>query len=375
MLRSWNVNRRSGLVVSLVLVGWGLLAGSVLTGCASSPELVTQSSLPRRTSLPLPAGVRAVPPGDLVIGEVERLDPRFDALVPPDRAIEVIAEGFEWCEGPVWVPDADGVLFSDIPRNMVFCQEDHGQLWVCFHPSGYTGETPRGGEVGSNGLLLDPWGRLVLCQHGDRRVARHDGEGRFEPLAERYQGRRLNSPNDAVFDARGNLYFTDPPYGLEKQADDPARELDFCGVFLRRPGGEVELLTRELSRPNGIGLSPDGKTLYVANSDPQRAIWMAYPVEDDGTIGEGRVLLDVTDRVGKRKGLPDGLAVTEDGYLFATGPGGVLVLAPDGTHLGTLLTGQATSNCAFGGEDGNALFITADRYVCRVDTATRGARQ
>jgi gluconolactonase len=188
----------------------------------------------------------------------------------------------------------------------------------------------------------------------------------FVTLADRWNGKRLNSPNDAVFDSKGNLYFTDPPYGLEKQTDDPAKEIPFQGVYCRRPDGTVELLLDSLSRPNGIALSPDEKTLYVANSDPAKAIWMAYEVQADGTLKNGRLFYDATSKVGEvLPGLPDGLKVNKQGILFATGPGGVWIFSPDGVLLGQILTGQATSNCAFG-DDGKALYLTADNYLMRV---------
>ncbi len=210
----------------------------------------------------------------------------------------------------------------------------------------------------------------MLCQHGDRRVARLEAplsapEPRFSTLADRYEGRRLNSPNDGVYDSTGNLYFTDPPYGLAGGADDPARELPFSGVYRLGVDGRLTLLTKELSRPNGIALSPDERTLYVANSDPERAIWMAYELLADGTLGDGRVFFDATARVGKRPGLPDGLKVDGAGNLFATGPGGVWVLSPEGRHLGTILTTQATANCAFDA-DGSTLYMTADDYLLRI---------
>ncbi len=305
------------------------------------------------------------------LGTIERLDPAFDKLVPKDARVERIAEGFDWSEGPVWVPrDGGYLLFSDVPQNVVYQWKPGAKVREFLRPSGYTGKTPRGGEPGSNGLLLDAKGRLVLMQHGDRRVARLE-DGAFVTLADGYMGKRFNSPNDGVYHSNGDLYFTDPPYGLVKGVDDPARELDFQGVYRLSKDGQVTLLTKELSRPNGIAFSPDEKTLYVANSDPERAIWMAFPVKEDGTLGPGRVFADVTKSVGSKKGLPDGMKVDAHGNLFATGPGGVLVFSPDGKHLGTFETGEATANCGWG-EDGTTLFITADMYIGRVKLNTRG---
>jgi gluconolactonase len=307
------------------------------------------------------------------LGSIEVNDDRLLEVIPEGALLEILASGFEWSEGPVWWDEKQTLLFSDIPRNTVFLWNKAGGIQTFLKPSGYTGSASfTGQEPGSNGLLFDPDGNLILCQHGDRRVARLKEDGTFETLAAEYEGKRLNSPNDAVFRSDGSLYFTDPPYGLPGNVDDPSKELDFQGVYRLSPDGELTLLTKELSRPNGIGFSPDEKTLYVANSDPERAIWMAFPVEEDGTLGEGRVLADATDRVGEEKGLPDGMAVAEDGTIFATGPGGVLVFSPDGTQLGKLLTGEATANCTFGGEDGSTLFITADMYLCRISTKTKG---
>jgi len=305
------------------------------------------------------------------IGAVERLDDRINALVPAEAAIEKLAEGFEWAEGPVWDRGGKAILFSDIPRNTVFKWSFGGGLEEFLKPSGYTGSTPRGGELGSNGLALGPAGQLVLCMHGDRRVARLEKDGSFTSLAEYYRYRRFNSPNDLVFKSNGDLYFTDPPYGLEGNVNDPAKELLYQGVYLRRRDGEVVLLTDQMTRPNGIGFSPDERTLYVANSDPEQAVWMAYDVAEDGTIGNGRVFFDATPFVGQRKGLPDGLKVDRRGNVWASGPGGVLVFTPTGEHLGTIHPGEATANCGFG-DDGTVLYLTSDMYLCRIKTLVRG---
>ncbi|NUQ62224.1 MAG: SMP-30/gluconolactonase/LRE family protein [Pirellulales bacterium] len=305
------------------------------------------------------------------LGQIERADPRFDALVPKDAVLEKLAEGFEWSEGPVWVRDGDYLLFSDIPNNAVMKWNRGDGLSLFLKPSGYTGSEPRGGEPGSNGLLLDPQGSLVLCQHGNRQVARLEKDGRFTTLVDRYQGKRLNSPNDGVFHSNGDLYFTDPPYGLAPGKEKQLRELDFCGVYRLSKQGQLTLLTGRMTRPNGIAFSPDEKTLYVAQSDPKKAVWMAFAVKEDGTIDSGRVFFDATDWVGKLKGLPDGLKVDRAGNLFATGPGGVNVFSPDGTWLGRINTGVPTANCCFG-DDGSTFYITADMYLCRIRTKTRG---
>ncbi|MFZ5830193.1 MAG: SMP-30/gluconolactonase/LRE family protein [Planctomycetota bacterium] len=312
---------------------------------------------------------RAGEPQSSTVGSIVRLDPRFDELVPPDVVIEKLAEGFNWSEGPVWIDDRAMVLFSDVPENVVFKWDAKEGLSRYLSPSGYTGAAGRGGESGSNGLLLGPEGHLVLCQHGDRRMARLEKDGTFTTIVDSYQGKRLNSPNDAVYRSNGDLYFTDPPYGVQRGG---VRELDFCGVYRVTPQGEVTLLTNELSRPNGIAFSPDEKLLYVANSDRERAIWMVYEVQTNGTIGEGRVFADVTDEMGKLKGSPDGMKVDVKGNLFVTSPGGVRVYSPDGKLLGRIDTGVPTANCAFA-EDGT-LYMTADMMLCRVKTNTRGTK-
>lgn len=304
-------------------------------------------------------------------GTIHRDDPRFNDLVPKDAVLENLAEGFEWSEGPAWNRRGGYLLFSDIPNNVVEKWDPSTGISQFLKPAGYTGSVPRGGETGSNGLLFDSQGRLILCQHGDRRIARLEQDGTFTVLVDRYKGRRFNSPNDAVFKSNGDLYFTDPPYGLEKQAEDPAREMDYCGVYRLAKDGTLTLLTKKLSRPNGIGFSPDEKTLYLAVSDPDHAVWMAYDVTDAGGITNGRVFFDATSWTKDKQGLPDGMAIDHDGNLFATGPGGIHVFAPDGTHLGSIDPGERTANCTFG-DDGSTLYVTADMYLGRIKTTTRG---
>jgi gluconolactonase len=306
------------------------------------------------------------------LGQVVRENPKLDELLPPGAKVEVLATGFEWAEGPVWDRQGGYLLFSDIPRNSVMKWSEKTGIELFMKPAGYTGVGEYGREPGSNGLAMDGQRRLILAEHGDRRVARMDMGGGKLTLADRYEGKRLNSPNDVALKSDGGIYFTDPIYGLPKGAEDPRRELDFCGVFRITPGG-VTLLTRELSRPNGIAFSPDEKTMYVANSDPARAIWMAYPVRADGGLGGGRVFADATSMVGAAlPGLPDGLKVDVKGNLWATGPGGVHIYSPDGVRLGRIDTGEATANVAWG-DDGSTLYITADMYLCRIRTKTKGA--
>jgi gluconolactonase len=311
------------------------------------------------------------------IGSIEVKDPRFNELIAPGAKMEVLAGGFDWTEGPLWIKDGGYLIFSVIPPNKIVKWKEGVGASIYLRPSGLTTGQDLRSEPGSNGLLLDPQGRLVLCQHGDRRVARMNAplsapKPDFATVVDKHDGKKLNSPNDAAYHSSGALYFTDPPYGLVKRMDDPTKEIPYQGVYRVGTDGAITLLTKEVTRPNGIAFSPDEKTLYVASSDPDKAVWHAYPVNADGTLGAGRIFADFTPQFrAKAKGLPDGLKVDVKGNLFATGPGGVLVFAPDGTHLGTLNTGQNTSNCAWG-DDGSTLYITADQYLVRIRTLTKG---
>ena len=326
----------------------------LLTGCQQKPS---DESTEAATSVT----------GEL---SVERVDPALDQIISLDAELEILAEGFDWTEGPLWLEEQSMLIFSDIPPNTVYSWSEADGKKLYLNPSGYTSDVTREGEVGSNGLLLDPQGNLVLCQHGDRRLAIMNSPlGNPEPdyttIVDNYQGKKLNSPNDAAYSSSGALYFTDPPYGLELNVDDPLKELDFQGVYKLDVQNKLHLLTDQMTRPNGIALSVDEHKLYVANSDPERAIWMEYNIQEDGQLDEGRVLYDATEWVGKTKGLPDGLKVHPSGVIFATGPGGVWVFSAEGGHLGTIHTGQATSNCAFGNNN-QYLYITADMYLMRL---------
>lgn len=307
-----------------------------------------------------------------VHGSVDRLDPALDDLIAPGTQMERLAEGFNWSEGPTWLHRSRKVVFSDVPENVIYEWSARGGLQVFLKPSGYTGTGTDFREQGSNGLTTDRSGNLVVCQHGDRRISRLEANGTFTPLVTHFASRRFNSPNDLVYDRRGNIYFTDPPYGLHGLNDSPLKELAFNGVYLRRTSGEVVLLTRQMTFPNGIALSPDEKTLYVNQSDGTKPVIMSFPVNADGTVGAGRVFFDTAPLMAKgHKGLPDGLKVDVRGNVYSTGPGGVLIIAPDGRHLGTLNTGEATGNCCWG-DDGSTLYITADMYLLRIRTQTQG---
>jgi len=325
------------------------------------------SALPRISAAPPAKGT-----GFPAFGTIERKDPALDALLAPDAQMEKLAGGFVWSEGPVWIRKTWELLFSDVPTNRIYRWSEKSGLSVFLEPSGYTGHTQSFREPGSNGLAVDRGGNLIVCQHGDRRISRLRADGTFEPLAEFVNGRRLNSPNDVCVASNGDLYFTDPPYGLAGLNDSPLKELMFNGVYLRRRSGEVVLLTRRLAFPNGIALSPDEKTLYVNQSDPRAPTITAFQVKSDGTLGEGSVLFDATPLVPGRKGLPDGLKVDASGNLWTSGPGGILVISPAGTLLGILNTGEPTANCGWG-DDGGTLYITANSYLLRIRTRTRGA--
>ncbi|MDJ1484147.1 SMP-30/gluconolactonase/LRE family protein [Cytophagaceae bacterium YF14B1] len=306
------------------------------------------------------------------IGKVVRIDPKLDNLLDKEAKIEVLASGFVWTEGPVWVKEGSYLLFNDIPPNTLFKWKEAEGITSFLKQSGYTGAGRYSNEPGSNGMTINQKGELIACEHGDRRVSLMplSGGGK-RTLADNYQGKRFNSPNDVVQKSDGSYYFTDPPYGLPQQENDPSRETSICGVYRISPDGKVSLLISDLTRPNGLAFSPDEKILYVAQSDPKKAILMAYPVLKDGNLGKGKLFFDATANVSTMKGLPDGLKVDKNGNLFATGPGGVMVLSPEGTLLGRIDAGEATANCAFG-DDGSTLYITADMYLCRIKTKTKG---
>lgn len=305
------------------------------------------------------------------IGEIRVMDDAFNNIISQGTTIDILAEGFEWSEGPLWLPRQQKLIWSDVLVNTVYQWSEKGGVAEYLKPSGYTSDIPRGGEMGSNGLLLNPDGQLVLCQHGDRRLAKMNSDldhpkSEFTTVTDNYNGKRFNSPNDAVFGPDGNLYFTDPPYGLEGLLDDPSKELDFQGVYKVSTDGTTTLMSDELSRPNGIAFSPDQTKCYIANSDPERAIWMIYDVDQNGDLTNGHVFYDATSMAKEGNGLPDGLKVNKNGILFATGPEGLLVFTPDAKLLGVIHTGFPISNCAFNADE-SKLFMTSDMYIVKVD--------
>jgi gluconolactonase len=315
----------------------------------------------------LGCGADADPPDADVAADgprVESLTPDFGDFVSPDAEIEVLAEGHGWTEGPVWVPELEGLLYSDIPANAIYLYREGigSEPWL--EP---TDEDPSGSGA-SNGLILGDGGALLLAQHGDRRLARLDAPWDaprpvYAALAERFEGARFNSPNDLVQGPAGDLYFTDPPYGLAAGDDDPAKELAVSGVYRRTPAGEIRLVDDRMARPNGIVLSPDGRTLYVASSDPGEPFVYAYAVDPDGKVGARRVFAET---------MGDGMTVDRAGNVWVAEPTqGVFVFDPDGRHLGSILTGQRTSNVAWG-DDGSTLYVTADSYLMRVRVGAVG---
>src|SRR5690606_32162333 len=285
-------------------------------------------------------------------GNVERLDPALDAIIDTTAAIEIIAEGFQWSEGPLWVESEQMLLFSDVPANTVYkWTEEHGTE-VYLKPSGYTGMAPsERREPGSNGLLLDTAGNLVLCQHGDRQMGRMDApldkpEATFTTLAHRYAGKRFNSPNDAVYSPSGELFFTDPPYGLPTQNDDdPTKEIPFNGVYKVKQNGDVVLLTDNITRPNGIAFFPGEQTLLIANSDPNAADWYLLKIDGD-TPAKPYLFYSATGGRQGLNGLPDGLKITKNGTVFASGPGGGWIFNRTDKELGKIKLEDAVSNVA-----------------------------
>jgi gluconolactonase len=283
-------------------------------------------------------------------GTVVTVSPELKRIVPEGARIEKLAGGFKFTEGPLWMPGGF-LIFSDIPNDaLVKWDPKTRQVSDYRKPSGNT-----------NGTALDARGRLICCEHSGRRVSRKEGD-RYVTIADRYEGKRFNSPNDVVVKSDGSIYFTDPPYGLPKQDDDPAKELPYSGIF-RVKDGKVTLLAKDLLRPNGLAFSPDEKVLYVANSDDKRKIWMSYPVKADGTLGPGKVFFDVTPST--EDGLPDGVKVDREGNVYGTGPAGVWIFSPAGKHLGTIKPAEVPANCAWG-DDGKTLYMTARTGLYRI---------
>lgn len=305
--------------------------------------------------------------------DIIRIDPSFDKLVPLNVKIERIVSHRQWVEGPVWNRKEGYLLFSDIPTNSIIKWQEGKGTSVFLKPSGYTGKAPFDGpEPGSNGLAFDPAGRLVSAEHGDRRISRLEKNGKKITLVARYEGKRINSPNDLVFKSTGDLYFTDPPFGLPQSYDDPRKETPFQGVYKYSKDGKLTLLTKDIKAPNGIAFSPDEKKLYISNADPANAVWMVFDVKADGIIENGKVLFNGTAWAKNKSGVPDGMKVDREGNIFGAGPGGIHAISADGKHLGSIETGVPTGNLAWG-EDGSSLFLTSNTNIYRMKLTTKGA--
>jgi gluconolactonase len=303
-------------------------------------------------------------------GSIERLDPALDAIIDVNSKIEVLAEGYTWSEGPVWIESQKMLLFSDVPENKVYkwTEEKGAELYLT--PSGFTGDSTRSTEPGANGLLLNDKGQLVLCQHGDRRLAYMDAEFaspavKYVTIVDKFDGKRFNSPNDVVQGKDNSYFLTDPPYGLgSRDESDPDKEIPFQGVYKIMTNGQVKLLVDSITRPNGIGLSPDNRYLYVANSDPAKAKWYRYELSDTSVVS-GSVFYDATNHAPEEQGLPDGFKVDSKGNLFASAPGGVMIFNAEGKVLGRIKLESACANTALS-PDGKWLFITNKNLLLRV---------
>jgi gluconolactonase len=329
-----------------------LTAAVLLAGCSSAPT-------------PAPAPV-AETKG---VGTIVRLDPAFDALVPKDAIIEKVGSGFQFTEGPLWRPDGH-LWFSDVTGNVVRSITPDGKAQVLIEKAGGESNAPPGSFIGPNAMVADKDGYVLLCQHSNRRIVRLDKDLKQTVYIDKFGGKKLNSPNDLVYKSDGALYFTDPPYGLLKQDDDPAKELKFNGVF-RYANGKLQAIIKDLSRPNGIAFSPDEKFLYISNSDEKHKVWMRYDVNANGTVSNGKVFADVTAET--EPGVPDGMKVDSLGNLYGSGPGGFWVFSPEGKHIGTIKLGETPANCAWA-DDGKTLYITATTSVYRIRLSVAGEK-
>lgn len=328
------------------------------SSCADNAEDASETVI-KDSTFGLAAGTR-----------IEILDAEALNIIDTAAKVENLAEGYEWTEGPLYIADGDYLLFSDVPTNKVYKWREGEGASIYLDSSGYSGRNTPKREPGSNGLLLDDKGSLVLCQHGYRRVARMDAplsspKPVFTALADNYKGKKLNSPNDAVFHSNGDLYFTDPPYGLDNGTDDTAKQQPHHGVYRATPDGKVELLTGEYNYPNGIAFTPDEKFLIVAYSDGSNMVWMKYELNDKGLIKNKSVFYKVSEEEKKMPGAPDGFKVNKKGYVFASAPGGIWIFNPAGKPIAKIYTGQATSNCAFD-KDERTLYMTCDAYLYRI---------
>jgi gluconolactonase len=358
---------------SVVLVGVMIQSLSLMPAGAreakGAPSIVTETAGAIESAIPL---------------KIDRRSPDLDEIVPANATMDRLATGFTWIEGPVWIPDGY-LLFAEITSNSIRKVTPDGTVSIFMQPSGYKGAAPYGGkEPGSNGMTLDQQGRLTVAGHAQRDVLRLESmnaKAQVTILADSYQGKKLNSPNDLVYKSDGALYFTDPPYGLRKQSDqDPEKQLQVNGVyripkaFDQKPGAEpardqLQLLIKDLPRPNGIAFSPDEKYLYVNNTEPKK-VWMRYRVKEDGTLADGKVFYDATGDPGL--GSPDGMKVDLKGNIYSSGPGGIWIFSPEGKVLGRILMPEIASNVAWGGADRKTLYVTATTSIYRIQLKVPG---
>jgi gluconolactonase len=300
------------------------------------------------------------------IGSIEKLSNEMDEFISKDSKIEIIAKGFNWSEGPVWSKKLNAVLFSDVPNNIIYKWDEKNGLDIFLNEIGYSGIVPNSKEDGTNGLTIDQQGNLIICMHGDRRVVKLEDwqSNQVTPIATSFNKKLFNSPNDLVYNSKNELFFTDPPYGLKNGDNDELKELQFNGVFRLSPNGELKLLIKNLSRPNGIAISNDEKTLYVANSDSKNPVIMKYQITDEG-VKNPEIFFDGSILSKKDIGAFDGLKIHPTGTVFATGPGGVLLIKSDGNHIGTIRTEVRSANCAFD-DKYEYLYMTSHQYLTRI---------
>lgn len=341
MIRGLRVNRR------IFIAAMGVTA---LSACAE--KLTAEPSMQKNRPL---------------FGKVERLDPGLDEVIDSSQQLEQLADGFSWSEGPAWDSKRDRLYFSDVPQNTAFIWSEALGLEVFRKPSGLAE-----GD-GTNGLLMARDGRLLTANHGKRAITAFNIEsGEDVILADRFDGKKFNSPNDLVEAEDGTIYFTDPPYGLQDGDESPLKEQPVNGVYRRGPDGKLTLIDGSLTRPNGIALSPDERTLYVAQSDPEKQLLKSYAIGSDGLLSDSGLFFDAQPLVAAdAPGLPDGMCVAQTGHIFATGPGGVLILSPTGKLLGRILAEKATANCAFG-DDGSMLYLTSSDRLARIPLKVKG---
>lgn len=343
-------------VISILILGF-----SVIIGCkpTNQPKQAAGLSIGKENTI-----------------TIEILNSKAKQFLSEKSKVITIASGFEWAEGTLWLKDQQALLFSDVPQNKIYRWSEKDGLSTWLEPSGYTGPKEKKRE-GSNGLLLNDKNQLVICQHGDRRIVvmnapLSDPEAKFIPLADNWRNQRFNSPNDAAYHD-GMLYFTDPPYGLPGQDEDPEKDLNFSGVFRIGHTGAIIMVIDSLLRPNGIGFSPQNEYMYVSDSDPKHAIWMKYQLGVNGNATSGKILYDATDLVGKENGLPDGMKVHPSGNVFATGPGGLWIFSPEDEVIARIHIPQATANCAFD-DTYTHLYIAADSTIIQVTLKTPDAK-